>query len=116
MLAAVAFGLNLPAVQLVNYFAYPLQLALLIPFIRAGEVLFHSPKLPLSLVQILAMIKANVWVAIKVLWVDTVHAIAVWVLIAPLAIYILYRILSPVMRRLALARELNPAPTGPERW
>ena len=32
-LAAVVFRLNAPAIQLVNYFVYPLQFALLIPFI-----------------------------------------------------------------------------------
>ena len=119
LLAAVIFRLNLPAIQLVNYFAYPLQLALLIPFIRAGEFLFHSVRLSLSLTQILAMIKADVWHSIKVLWIATVHAIAAWALIAPLAIYILVRILSPMLRRLALAsglseRELSAAAVGTE--
>ena len=106
-LAAVVFRLNLPAVQMVNYFAYPLQLALLIPFIRAGEFLFHSARLPLSLTQILAMIKADVWHAIKVLWIATVHAVAVWALVAPVAIYVLFRILSPLLRRLAMAGGLS---------
>jgi uncharacterized protein (DUF2062 family) len=119
LLAAVIFRLNLPAVQLVNYFAYPLQLALLIPFIRAGEFLFHSVRLPLSLIQILAMIKADVWHAINVLWIATVHAIAAWALVAPLAIYVLFRILSPMLRRLALAsglseRKLSAAAVGTE--
>jgi uncharacterized protein (DUF2062 family) len=107
LLAAVIFRLNLPAIQLVNYFAYPLQLALLIPFIRAGEFLFHSVRLSLSLTQILAMIKTDVSHSIKVLWIATVHAIAAWALIAPLAIYILVRILSPMLRRLALASGLS---------
>jgi uncharacterized protein (DUF2062 family) len=114
LLAAVTFGLNLPAVQLVNYFAYPLQLVLLIPFIRAGELLFHSTRLPLSLAQILAMIKADVWHAINVLWIATVQAIAVWALIAPLAIYILYRIVAPIIRRVALEAGLYRAPGGTE--
>jgi uncharacterized protein (DUF2062 family) len=119
LLAAVIFRLNLPAVQLVNYFAYPLQLAMLIPFIRAGEFLFHSVSLSLSLTQILAMIKADVWHSIKVLWIATVHAIAAWALIAPLAIYVLFRILSPILRRLALAsglsgRKLNVSAVGTE--
>ena len=114
LLAAVTFGLNLPSIQLVNYFAYPLQLALLVPFIRAGELLFHSTRLPLSLTQILAMIKAGVWHAIEVLWIATVHAIAVWALIAPLAIYILYRVLAPVLRRVALEAGLHPAAGGTE--
>ena len=42
--AALAFRLNLPAIQLVNYFVYPLQIALLIPFFRLGEKLFAISK------------------------------------------------------------------------
>jgi uncharacterized protein (DUF2062 family) len=112
--AAVTFRLNIPAMQLVNYLMYPVQLALLIPFIRAGELLFHSTRLPLSLIQILAMIKAGVWHSIKVLWLATLHAIAVWALIAPLSIYALYRILAPVIRRLAPENGLYGAAEGAE--
>ena len=107
LVAAVIFRLNLPAIQLVNFFAYPLQLALLIPFMRAGEFLFRSDKLPLSLTQILAMIKADAWHSIKVLWIATLHAIGAWALVAPLAIYVLFRILSPMLCRLALASGLS---------
>jgi len=114
LLAAVTFRLNLPAVQLVNYLVYPLQLALLIPFIRAGELLFHSAIMPLSVSQILAMIKAGVWHSIKVLWIATVQAIAVWALIAPPAIYILYRILAPALRRLAMETGLYRPTRGTE--
>ncbi|HWZ43805.1 MAG TPA: DUF2062 domain-containing protein [Candidatus Saccharimonadales bacterium] len=99
--AAIRFGLNLPAVQLVNYFAYPLQLALLIPFVRAGEFLFRAEKLPLSLSQILNMVRSDMWHSIKVLWVVTLHAMAVWLILAPPAIYLIYRLLSPVVRRMA---------------
>lgn len=114
LLAAVIFRLNLPAIQTVNYLAYPLQLALLIPFIRAGEFLFHSARLPLSLTQILAMIKVDVWRAIDVLWTATLHAIAAWALVAPLAVYVLFLILSPLLRRMAMTSGLSahkfPAP------
>ena len=44
-LAAFALQLNLPAIQIVNYFVYPLQIALLIPFFRLGEKLFRAPRL-----------------------------------------------------------------------
>jgi uncharacterized protein (DUF2062 family) len=100
-LAALVFRLNLPAVQLVNYFVYPLQLALLVPFLRAGEFVFRAARLPISISQILAMIKTDVWQAIKVLWVATVHAVAVWALIAPLAIYVISWALTPVLRKFA---------------
>lgn len=100
-LAAVIFRLNLPAVQLVNYFFYPLQLLLLIPFIRAGELFFHSARMPLSLTQILALIKTDAGHAIRTLWMATVHAVAVWALIAPLLVYLIYKILTPALRRVA---------------
>lgn len=102
-LAALRFGLNLPAIQLVNYFVYPLQLVLLIPFIRAGELLFHSARLPLSLSQILAMIRTDGWRSLKVLGWATAHAMTVWLLLAPPAMFLIYRALLPVMRRLAKA-------------
>jgi len=42
LLAALALRLNLPAIQFVNYLVYPLQLALLIPFVRLGDRLLQS--------------------------------------------------------------------------
>ena len=55
-LAAVSLRLNLPAIMLVNGVVYPLQIALLVPFLRAGAWLFRvdahdkhacpSPKAP----------------------------------------------------------------------
>ena len=116
-LGAVVFRLNIPAVQLVNYFVYPLQLALMIPFIRAGELLFDSARMPLSIAQILAMIKADAGHAIRVLWVSTLHAVAVWALIAPVAVYVIYLILSPMLRRLAPASGplRSDHPLSPER-
>src|ERR1700676_1599908 len=76
-IAALAFGLNLPAIQIVNYFVYPAQIALLIPFFRLGERLFQAPHLPLSVSQIYAMIHANMWSAIRSLWTTTWHAIKI---------------------------------------
>ncbi len=87
---------------------------LLVPFIRAGEILFQAPRLSLSLPQIMSMIHASVWQAIKTLWVATVHAIAVWAILAPLAICLIYRVLAPVLGKIAEARDLvKPKTTVP---
>ena len=104
---AVWLKLNVPAMQLVNYLVYPLQLALLVPFIKAGEWLFRAPKLAISLPQILAMVKANVWHAVTSLWVATMHAIAVWALVAPVAVWVIYRVLKPVVQKVAAASGLE---------
>jgi uncharacterized protein (DUF2062 family) len=98
-LAALVLRLNLPAIQIVNYFVYPLQIALLIPFLRLGERLFRAPHLPLSVPQIYAMIHANMWDAIRSLWTTTWHAILVWCMFAPLFVAIAYGVLTPVLRR-----------------
>jgi uncharacterized protein (DUF2062 family) len=110
-LAALVLHLNLPAIQVVNYFVYPLQIALLIPFFRLGEKLFRAPHLPLSLPQIYAMIHANMAAAIRTLWTTTWHAMVVWCLLAPVAIPLVYAALVPMLRR-ALRRQTQPA-AGP---
>jgi uncharacterized protein (DUF2062 family) len=107
-LAALVLRLNLPAIQVINYFVYPLQIALLIPFFRLGERLFRAPHLPLSVPQIYAMMHANVWDAIRSLWTTTWHAILVWCLLAPLFAAVVYAVLLPALRRV-LRRHLPGA-------
>jgi uncharacterized protein (DUF2062 family) len=107
-LAALVLRLNLPAIQVVNYFVYPLQIALLIPFFRMGEWLFRSPHLPLSVSQIYAMIHANRWDATRSLWTTAWHAMIVWCLLAPVFVAIVYAVLAPVLRRV-LRRQTSRA-------
>jgi uncharacterized protein (DUF2062 family) len=84
--------LNLAAIQLVSWLIAPLQLAMIIPFMRIGE-------------KLLALH------AIVTLWDAIVHAAAGWMLIGPAGIYVLYRLLTPVLER-ALVR-LDAAPPRP---
>jgi uncharacterized protein (DUF2062 family) len=100
-LAAITLQLNLPAIQLVNFFVYPLQIALLIPFFRLGEKLFRAPHLPLSVPQIYAMIHFDMGDAMRSLWATTWHAIVVWCLAAPLFAAAIYAVLTPALRRAA---------------
>jgi uncharacterized protein (DUF2062 family) len=98
-LVAFLWRLNLPAIQIVNYFVYPLQIALLIPFFRAGERLFGAPHLPLSVAQILAMVHASFWGATRFLWTTIWHAAAAWCLIASVFVGLAYVILVPLLQR-----------------
>ena len=89
-LAAVVFRLNVPAIQLVNYFVYPLQIALLIPFIRMGEWIFAARPAGISLAQIVNLIRTDVWRAIAILWTATMHALVAWLAIGSLASLVIY--------------------------
>lgn len=97
--AAIVLRLNLPAIQLVNYFVYPAQIALLVPFFRWGERLFRAPHFPISVPQIYALFHASAWFAIKLLWTTIWHAIVVWGMMAPVFVGLLYLILMPLLRR-----------------
>lgn len=107
--ALIAFigRLNLAAIQIVNYFMYPLQIALILPFFRLGEKLFRSPHLPISVPQIYAMARANLWGSIKFLWSTTWHAMIVWAIAAPFLAGLLYAILAPLLRRF-LRKQKHP--------
>ena len=107
-IVAIVLRLNLPAIQLVNYFVYPAQLALLVPFFRWGEKLFCAPHFPISVPQIYALFHAGTWLAIKLLWTTIWHAIVVWGMTAPVFIALLYVILTPLLRH-ALHQEASPA-------
>jgi len=113
-LAAIALRLNLPAIQMVNYVAMPLQLALLLPLKRLGESLFRAPRLQLSLPQILEMIRADASYAIATLWVSTMYAIVAWLILAPVGAATIYFLLRVPLRRAAFAYAARPIPVPEE--
>ena len=101
-LAAWALRLNQPVIQLVNYLAYPAQLALLIPTYRAGSDLFGIPHIPLSISFILERFRADVGQFFTDFGMIAVRGIVVWALVAPLAVALVYFTLRPVLRRAAM--------------
>ncbi len=90
-LAALRLRLNLPAILAVNWLVYPLQIALLVPFLRAGAWLFRVNGPRLTVAQIFGMIRASMWHTIMALWTATMHALVVWAIagaIATAAVYL----------------------------
>ena len=109
LIAALAFRLNLAAVQLVNFLVYPLWFALLIPFVRVGERLFGAPPLAMTGSQMLALAHANFLHSVSVLWLTAMRAAAAWMLVGPPGIIALYLMLVPLIRRMARLHLLSLA-------
>jgi len=99
-LAAVALRLNLPAIMLVNGVVYPMQLALLVPFLRAGAWLFRVDGPKLTITQIFKLIRADVWHATLTLFSATMHALVVWLIAGCLAASLVYLTVVTLLRRL----------------
>jgi len=98
-LAAVTLRLNLPAIMLVNGLVYPMQLTLIVPFLRAGAWLFHVEGPKLTVAQIFNLIRANVWHATVILWVSTMHALVAWLIAAAIASSVAYLLILVLLRR-----------------
>lgn len=105
-LLGVALRLNQPILQLVNYLVYPLQIALLFPFYRAGEWLFGREPVPLlSVPQLAERFADGPWQFLADYGIVALCGAAVWLLVAPLVLGTLYVTLrAPVQ---ALARGLR---------
>jgi uncharacterized protein (DUF2062 family) len=107
-IVAIILRLNLPAIQIVNYFVYPAQIALLVPFFRWGEKLFRAPHFPISVPQIYGLFHAGTWIAIKLLWTTIWHAIVVWGMLAPIFVGLVYTVLLPLLRRAMRMQAIEP--------
>jgi uncharacterized protein (DUF2062 family) len=107
---AIVLRLNLPAIQLVNYLASPLQLALIIPFVRVGEHLLGLAPQPLSITEGFRLMAMGVLHSVIVLWDAIVHAALGWIVLGPFIIYGLFRLFRPMLVRAAQLR--RPAAAG----
>ena len=103
-LAASAFRLNQAAIQGVNLVVYPLQLALLLPFLRLGSLLFGDGSFHLNLEQIIALGDSGIASAISSLGMVTIQGLAVWLLLAGPSVAIIYFTIRPILR-FALQRQ-----------
>jgi uncharacterized protein (DUF2062 family) len=101
-IVAVTFRLNLPAIQIGNYLALPLQLGLFIPFLRLGERIAGVPRMPLSPEQLLALARESPRETVQLLLAGQWHAILGWLLIAPVITLAFTLLLRPVMRLLVV--------------
>jgi len=102
-LAAVLLRLNMPAIQLANYLVTPLQLILLIPQLRFGEILANAPRSPVTLESASALVAGGAVNAVHVLATAIGHAMLGWIVIAPILTLALYYIFDPALRHLVPA-------------
>jgi uncharacterized protein (DUF2062 family) len=96
-IVALAFRLNLPAIQVGNYLALPLQLILFLPFLRLGERLCHAARMPLSPEQLLTLARTSPDKAAHLLLTGQWHSIVGWLVAAPGIVAVSYLLLRPLM-------------------
>jgi uncharacterized protein (DUF2062 family) len=103
-LLALWLRLNMPAIQLVNYLLTPVQLLLIIPFLRLGEHLAGAPRFEITLESGLALLSRGVVNAVRILRDAIAHATLGWLVLAPVGAALLYFTFRQVFRRLSPMR------------
>jgi uncharacterized protein (DUF2062 family) len=101
--AAVVLRLNLVASQVANHAMFPVELALVVPFIRLGSLVFHTQAMPLSPRLFLMAVRRTPLALTRALWEWEWHAFVVWAAVAVVATPLIALMLTPVLR-LMLAR------------
>jgi uncharacterized protein (DUF2062 family) len=96
---AARFRLNIAATVLVGYLVHPLQLLMIIPYIRMGISVFGMSELRLSLAEMQAMFKEDWLNALNQLWKANLAGVSVWALLALPTGGILYLLLLPLFKR-----------------
>lgn len=101
--AAFLFRLNLVASQIANHVMFPVELVLVIPFIRLGSRVFHTTAMPLSARVFLHAARTAPLALTRQVWTWEWHAFLLWSAGSAVAAPLIALALTPVLRRL-LAR------------
>ena len=91
--------LNQPILQTLNQLLGPLQLLLILVYVRIGERIWGAPPTPLSVSTLLHSFRQNPAAFVQRFGWTGVHAATAWVLSVPLIVASLYYGLRPVIRK-----------------
>lgn len=106
--------LNQPVIQLVNWLASPLQLLLILFFVRVGEWLVRAPRISFSIPELIRKFHQSQLKFFQEFGMTGLHGIIAWLLIAPFLTMIVYLLALGPLKELAglksPAATLSPDP------
>lgn len=102
-LVALGFRLNFAVTHMVHYIVHPLQIALIIPFLKLGEIFYGDTLIPYSIKKIIHMINTDLWGTLHNFWMAYLSAFLIWLIVSIPLVIILYRTLIIPLRRFSLA-------------
>jgi uncharacterized protein (DUF2062 family) len=108
--AAFLLRLNIAASQLANHLVYPFELLLILPFIRLGDVVFHTAPMPFSARTLIHAARTNPIALTRQLWTWEKHAFLLWLGLAIILIPIIALTITPLLRRLLIRIEHHEYP------
>ncbi|PKA54561.1 hypothetical protein AXF42_Ash000396 [Apostasia shenzhenica] len=110
--AIVLFGkrCHAPTVMLANFIATPIELSLVIPFLRLGEIITGGPHFPLTSDALKKVLTGQ---ASREVLFSIVHVLVGWIIAAPFILAALYSVFVPIFKY--LVHKLSSIPSTPEK-
>jgi uncharacterized protein (DUF2062 family) len=96
--------LNQPIMQTLNQLLGPVQLVLIVAYVRLGEKIWHAPPMPLSVPLLVQTFKADPRAFLERFGWTGIHAATAWALSVPLIVAGIYYPLRPLLRKFAARR------------
>lgn len=107
--AGLALRMNQPILQTLNQLLGPLQLVMILVYVRAGEWIWHAHENRFSIADMLRTFRdASLGEFLQRFGWAGIHAFTAWFISAPLIIIGIYYPLRPVMDKLAALRAPKP--------
>ncbi|CAK7344527.1 unnamed protein product [Dovyalis caffra] len=115
LLCGVAIGLlgslcHAPTLMLANFIATPIELSLLVPFLRFGEVMTGGPHFPLTSDALKKVLTGQ---ASREVILSVAHALLGWLVAAPFILAALYIIFLPCFK--VLVHKFSAVPLSPKK-
>jgi len=97
--------LNQPILHIFKTAVYPLHLALILVFIRLGEMLHGVPLISFSIPELVAKFNADPLQFARDFGMAAWHGVTAWLLIAPVALFVIKISVLPVLVQMARSLE-----------
>ena len=103
---AAVFKLNQVAIQVANWAAYPAQIVLFIPFIRAGEWLLNLEPAAINTSDIASMFSDDFYASLEIYGQSLAAGFGLWAITAiPLSFALSYPLRSVLQKKLVTERQ-----------
>jgi uncharacterized protein (DUF2062 family) len=104
---AIALRLNLPAIQAANYAVMPVQLFMIVPFVRLGGWIVSSPQRPS--VSPAALLHATPLELVTRMGAMAGEALLAWLVVAGPAVLLMTAVLTLMLRRIPALAAMEAA-------
>jgi hypothetical protein len=110
MILAFRLRLNMIVIQTVNYFVFPLQVALFIPFFKIANRVFHTPLISMELSEFVKILKASPLGFLSEIWKAQMGALIVWSIFSLVLFAVLFVVSKTTLKKYLVKQAIRVKP------